>query len=107
MADLTANDLILIVAVVGFIAIGVYAIFLENKLLSRVSNAEREFRNSQEELRKIKVEFVELGDIFRQIGETKESLLTKQNDIDLINLRLEAFNGDLLRVTQKLDALED
>jgi SMC interacting uncharacterized protein involved in chromosome segregation len=107
MADLTANDLILIVAVFGFIAISVYAIFLENKLLSRVSKAEREFRNSQKEVKKFGMDLDKLQSIFQQIGEAKDALHTTGKDIDLINLRLESFGRDLLRVTQKLEALEN
>ncbi|MDA4129933.1 MAG: hypothetical protein OK457_04105 [Thaumarchaeota archaeon] len=107
MADLTANDLILIVAVSGFIAISVYAIFLENKLLSRVLNVEREFRNSQKEVKKLGLELDKLGAIVQEIGETKEVLQATGKDIDLINLRMEAFGRDLLRVTQKLGELEN
>jgi hypothetical protein len=107
MADFTSNDLILIVAVFGFIAISVYAIILENRLLSRVSNAEREFRNSQKEVKKLRLELDKLGAIFQEIGETKEVLQATGKDIDLINSRMESFSRDLLRVTQKFDELEN
>jgi hypothetical protein len=107
MADLTANDLILIVAVFGFIAISVYAIFLENKLLTRVSIAEREFGNSQKEVKKFGMELDKLRAIFQQIDEAKDVLHTTGKDIDLINLRLESFGRELLRVSEKLEDLEN
>ena len=106
MSDLTANDFILIVAVLGFIAISGYTLFLENRLLSRVAGAEREFQNSQKEMKKFAMELDRLGTEFQQIRATEQALETGNKDLELMNLRITSFGGDLLRLTEKFEALE-
>ena len=106
MPDLTSNDLILIVALLGFIAISLYAIFLENKLLTRVSNAEREFRNFQKDLKKFAGELYQVGEAVRRKDETRVAIQTGNDDMDLINLRIESLSTELLRVSRKLGELE-
>jgi len=100
----TGVDLILIVSLLGIIAISIYTLYLEDKLLSRIETLELSLRNSHTGDKKLERN-PELVTLSEQIAVTNEILESTGKDIDSINSKMASFTDDLVLATQKIEAV--
>jgi methyl-accepting chemotaxis protein len=100
----TGVDLILIVSLLGIIAISIYTLYLEDKLLSRIEALEQSFLASHTGDKKLERN-PELVTLSEQIAVTNEILESTGKDIDSINSKMASFVDDLVVATQKIEAV--
>lgn len=104
MAYPTGVDLVLIVSILGIIAISIYTLYLEDKLLSRIEALERSVQTSLSGDKKLEKN-VELVTLSEQIATTNEILESTGKDIDSINSKMASFTEDLIVATQKIETV--
>jgi len=100
----TDVDLILIASILGIIAITIYTLYLEDKLLSRIEALERSLHNLQAGDKKLEKN-AELATLSEQMAVTNEILESTGKDIDSINSKMASFTEDLVAATQKIEAV--
>ena len=106
MAFPSGVDLVLIASILGIIAISIYTLYLEDKLLSRIENLEetlRTYRSSEGKSTKNP----EVKALSEQIGVANQILESTGKDIDSINSKMASFASELASFTQKIETVRD
>jgi len=102
MAFTAEIQLILIIAISGLIAIGIYTLYLVDKLHSRIVRLEEALQEEKSENLKFGADPEKVKVLSERLAATEEILHSTGKDIDSINSKMESLNFGLSDITRRI-----